>query len=180
MDAWEDDARRRKRFVHNPMGTSHPEATLKAALEHGAPEDAILQAREEFHAHLAASRSHQQQIQSTDLMDDSELLSDDRDLDNDLTGKILTIFIVRFKQFFLTLNSFLNMLIITGPVNISTRGKLIAPGIVANGIISITSTELYFEVDEDDPEFKKIDSEVSAIFSIIFKIKFFHFYNEKY
>jgi len=79
LDAWEDDARRRKR-------SSHPEATLKAALEHGAPEDAILQAREEFHAHLAASRAHQQQLQSADLMDDSELLSDDRDLDNDLTG----------------------------------------------------------------------------------------------
>ncbi|XP_076546832.1 A kinase anchor protein rugose isoform X6 [Osmia lignaria lignaria] len=132
LDAWEDDARRRKRFVHNPLGSSHPEATLKAALEHGAPEDAILQAREEFHAHLAASRAHQQQLQSADLMDDSELLSDDRDLDNDLTG----------------------------PVNISTKGKLIAPGIVAPGIISVTSTELYFEVDEDDPEFKKIDSEV--------------------
>ncbi|XP_077272211.1 A kinase anchor protein rugose isoform X10 [Temnothorax americanus] len=132
LDAWEDDARRRKRFVHNPLGSSHPEATLKAALEHGAPEDAILQAREEFHAHLAASRAHQQQLQSTDLMDDSELLSDDRDLDNDLTG----------------------------PVNISTKGKLIAPSIVAPGIISVTSTELYFEVDEDDPEFKKIDGEV--------------------
>ncbi|XP_011299745.1 neurobeachin isoform X3 [Fopius arisanus] len=132
LDAWEDDARRRKRFVHNPLGSSHPEATLKAALEHGAPEDAILQAREEFHAHLAASRAHQQQLQSTDLMDDSELLSDDRDLDSDLTG----------------------------PVNISTKGKLVAPGIVAPGIISITSTELYFEVDEEDPEFKKIDSEV--------------------
>ncbi|KAG9436560.1 neurobeachin isoform X1 [Apis mellifera carnica] len=135
LDAWEDDARRRKRFVHNPLGSSHPEATLKAALEHGAPEDAILQAREEFHAHLAASRAHQQQLQSADLMDDSELLSDDRDLDNDLTG----------------------------PVNISTKGKLIAPGIVAPGIISVTSTELYFEVDEDDPEFKKIDSEDESI-----------------
>lgn len=43
LDAWEDDARRRKRFVHNPRGSSHPQATLKAALEHGAPEDAILQ-----------------------------------------------------------------------------------------------------------------------------------------
>ncbi|XP_023318209.1 neurobeachin isoform X4 [Trichogramma pretiosum] len=132
LDAWEDDARRRKRFVHNPLGSSHPEATLKAALEHGAPEDAILQAREEFHAHLAASRAHQQQIQSTDLMDDSELLTDDRDLDADLAG----------------------------PVNISTKGKLVAPGIVAPGIISITSSELYFEVDEDDLEFKKIDHEV--------------------
>ncbi|GLV35236.1 rugose [Carabus blaptoides fortunei] len=131
LDAWEDDARRRKRFVHNPLGSSHPEATLKAALEHGAPEDAIMQAREEFHAQLAATRG-QQQVQSSDLMDDNELLSDDRDLDVDLAG----------------------------PVNISTKAKLIAPGIVAPGMVSITSAELYFEVDEDDPEFKKIDTEV--------------------
>ncbi|RZC37735.1 neurobeachin, partial [Asbolus verrucosus] len=132
LDAWEDDARRRKRFVHNPLGTTHPEASLKAAIEHGAPEDAILQAREEFHAHLAATRN-QQQIQPNDLMDDSELLTDDRELDNDLTG----------------------------PVNISTKAKLIAPGVVAPGMVSITSTELYFEVDEDEPEFRKIDTEVS-------------------
>ncbi|XP_057661633.1 neurobeachin isoform X4 [Diorhabda carinulata] len=130
LDAWEDDARRRKRFVHNPLGTTHPEASLKAAIEHGAPEDAILQAREEFHAHLAATRS-QQQMQN-DLMEDSELMVDDRDLDTDLNG----------------------------PVNISTKAKLIAPGLVAPGMVSITSAELYFEVDEDDEEFKKIDSEV--------------------
>ncbi|XP_046395262.1 neurobeachin isoform X2 [Ischnura elegans] len=132
LDVWEDDARRRKRFVHNPLGSSHPEATLKAAIEHGAPEDAILQAREEFHAHLAATRLQQQPLQSNDLMDDSELMSDDRDLDADLVG----------------------------PVNISTKAKLIAPGIVAPGMVSITTTELYFEVDEDDPEFKKIDTEI--------------------
>jgi len=132
LDAWEDDARRRKRFVHNPLGSSHPEATLKAALEHGAPEDAILQAREEFHAHLAASRGQQQQMQSSDLMDDSELLADDRDLDVDLTG----------------------------PVNISTKARLVAPGVVAPGTVSVTSTELYFEVDEDDTEYRRIDPEV--------------------
>lgn len=50
---------------------------------------------------------------------------------------------------------------VLGPVNISTPAKLIAPGIVAPGMVSITSTELYFEVDEDDDEFKKIDTEVS-------------------
>ncbi|KAG5890529.1 hypothetical protein JTB14_035785 [Gonioctena quinquepunctata] len=129
LDAWEDDARRRKRFVHNPLGTTHPEASLKAAIEHGAPEDAILQAREEFHAHLAVTRGQQMQ---NDLMDDSDLLTDDRDLDTDLSG----------------------------PVNISTKAKLIAPGLVAPGMVSITSAELYFEVDEEDEEFKKIDSEV--------------------
>lgn len=52
---------------------------------------------------------------------------------------------------------------ILGPVNISTKAKLIAPGVVAPGMVSITSTELYFEVDEDEPEFKKIDTEVSYL-----------------
>jgi hypothetical protein len=51
---------------------------------------------------------------------------------------------------------------VSGPVNISTKAKLIAPGITAGGMVSITSTELYFEVDEDDPEFKKLDGEVST------------------
>lgn len=57
-------------------------------------------------------------------------------------------------------------------MNISTKGKLIAPGIVAPGIISVTSAELYFEVDEDDPEFKKIDSEVSTYMNLfLFTLK---------
>lgn len=131
LDSWEDDARRRKRFIHNPRGSTHPEATLKTTVEHGAPQDAILQAREEFHAHLAAS-NHQNPIQSSDLLEDADLIGDDRDIDVDLTG----------------------------PVNMSTKAKLIAPGIVVPGIMSITSSELYFEVDEEDFEFKKLDSEV--------------------
>lgn len=45
LDSWEDDARRRKRFIHNPRGSTHPEATLKTAVEHGAPQDAILQVK---------------------------------------------------------------------------------------------------------------------------------------
>lgn len=35
LDLWEDDFRRRRRFVKNPHGSTHPEATLKAAIEHG-------------------------------------------------------------------------------------------------------------------------------------------------
>ncbi|KAK1189913.1 LRBA protein, partial [Pygoscelis papua] len=35
LDYWEDDLRRRRRFVRNPLGSTHPEATLKAAGEHG-------------------------------------------------------------------------------------------------------------------------------------------------
>ena len=29
LDVWEDDARRRRRLVRNPIGSTHPEATLK-------------------------------------------------------------------------------------------------------------------------------------------------------
>ena len=42
----------------------------------------------------------------------------------------------------------------------STTCKLIAPGVAINGIMSITKTDLYYEMDEDDPENKKIDQEV--------------------
>lgn len=45
-------------------------------------------------------------------------------------------------------------------MNLSSRAKLIAPGVVAPGTLSITSAELYFEVDEEDAEFQKHDQEV--------------------
>ncbi|XP_055302306.1 neurobeachin isoform X9 [Sitodiplosis mosellana] len=132
LDAWEDDARRKRRMVQNPRGSTHPQAALKAALENGAPDDAISQAREEFHSQIANTRSQHATAHNGDLLDDAELLIEDRELDLDLTG----------------------------PVNISTKAKLIAPGLVARGTVSITSTEMYFEVDEDCEEFQKIDTEV--------------------
>lgn len=46
----------------------------------------LLQTQEAFHSRLAANRS-QQPMQSNDLMDDNELLSDDRELDLDLVGQ---------------------------------------------------------------------------------------------
>eukprot|EP00095_Tigriopus_kingsejongensis_P003668 maker-scaffold11_size778918-snap-gene-3.19 protein:Tk03668 transcript:maker-scaffold11_size778918-snap-gene-3.19-mRNA-1 annotation:"unnamed protein product" len=44
-----------------------------------------------------------------------------------------------------------------GPINISTPAILVSPGISLWGTISITSSEVYFEVDEDHDEFRKID-----------------------
>eukprot|EP00094_Tigriopus_californicus_P012159 TCALIF_11751-PA protein Name:"Similar to NBEA Neurobeachin (Homo sapiens)" AED:0.12 eAED:0.13 QI:0/0.04/0/0.81/1/1/22/0/1914 len=132
LDVWEDDARRRRRLIRNPLGSTHPEATLKAAIEHGAAEDAIEAAQAEFHAHLAAARSqNNQQSNNHDLVEDSELVGEDRELDSDSQG----------------------------PINISTPAILVSPGISLWGTISITSSEVYFEVDEDHDEFKKIDSQ---------------------
>lgn len=35
LDYWEDDLRRRRRFVRNAFGSTHAEALLKAAVEYG-------------------------------------------------------------------------------------------------------------------------------------------------
>jgi hypothetical protein len=56
-------------------------------------------------------------------------------------------------------------LFVAGPVNISTKARLVAPGVVAPGTVSITSTELYFEVDEEDTEYRRIDPEVGPCLS---------------
>ena len=72
------------RLIRNPLGSTHPEATLKAALEHGAPEDAVQAAKAEFHAQLASKRG---QTSSYDLVEDAELLSEDRELDSDNQGR---------------------------------------------------------------------------------------------
>ena len=75
------------RLIRNPIGSSHPEATLKACIEHGAPEDAIQAAQAEFHAHLAQHRSAQS-ASSHDLVEDAELAAaEDREMDADNQGK---------------------------------------------------------------------------------------------
>lgn len=47
-----------------------------------------------------------------------------------------------------------------GPVNLSTSAQLVAPAVVVKGTLSITASDLYFEVDEDEPGFKAIDPKV--------------------
>ncbi|XP_052674845.1 neurobeachin-like isoform X3 [Crassostrea angulata] len=130
LDIWEDDSRRRRRLIKNPYGSTHPEATLKAALEHGENEDAINQAREAFHAHLSKVKRSQVQPDYTD----EELLMEERDIEQDYAG----------------------------PVALSTSCKLIAPGAAINGTMSITKTEMYFEMDEENEENKKLDAQVLA------------------
>lgn len=49
----------------------------------------------------------------------------------------------------------------------STHGKLIAPGIVVPGTISITSTDVYFDADEDDPLYKQQDPKVCGFFNFL-------------
>ena len=52
------------------------------------------------------------------------------------------------------------LFIIVGPINISTTAVLVSPGVSVSGTVSITSSEVYFEVDEEHPDFKRIDNQV--------------------
>ena len=61
------------------------------------------------------------------------------------------------KMWLLTHATFLSFL---GPVNISTTAILVSPGLAVKGTMSITASEVYFEVDEDTSEYKKVDPQV--------------------
>ena len=153
-------------MVRNPLGSAHPEATLKACIEHGAPDDAIQAAKAEFHAYLAANRSAQA-ASSHDLVEDSELLSEDREMDSDSQGTVIKLICMSFRITSMKITKFTikvfvipYLFIIVGPINISTTAVLVSPGVSVSGTVSITSSEVYFEVDEEHPDFKRIDNQV--------------------
>ena len=138
---------------------------MKACIEHGAPDDAIQAAKAEFHAYLAANRSAQA-ASSHDLVEDSELLSEDREMDSDSQGTVIKVVYMSFRipisvtKFTIKLFLIIYLLIIVGPINISTTAVLVSPGVSVSGTVSITSSEVYFEVDEEHPDFKRIDNQV--------------------
>ncbi|XP_043340655.1 lipopolysaccharide-responsive and beige-like anchor protein isoform X1 [Cervus canadensis] len=132
LDHWEDDLRRRRRFVRNPLGSTHPEATLKTAVEHAADEDILAKGKQSIKSQALGNQNLENE---TLLEGDDDTLSsmDEKDLEN-----------------------------LTGPVSLSTPAQLVAPSVVVKGTLSVTSSELYFEVDEEDPNFKKIDPKILA------------------
>ncbi|XP_030168793.1 lipopolysaccharide-responsive and beige-like anchor protein isoform X1 [Lynx canadensis] len=144
LDHWEDDLRRRRRFVRNPLGSTHPEATLKTAVEHGqcinhslpiaaaADEDILAKGKQSIKSQALGNQNSENEIL---LEGDDDTLSsvDEKDLEN-----------------------------LAGPVSLSTPAQLVAPSVVVKGTLSVTSSELYFEVDEEDSNFKQIDPKILA------------------
>uniref|UniRef100_A0A8C1ISS9 Neurobeachin b n=1 Tax=Cyprinus carpio TaxID=7962 RepID=A0A8C1ISS9_CYPCA len=126
LDYWEDDLRRRRRFIRNPFGSTHLDITCKSLEDY----DEALRGRKGFRSQPVVSQSPE-----TELMlegdDDAVSLLQEKEVDN-----------------------------LAGPVVLSTPAQLIAPVTVARGTLSITTTEIYFEVDEDEPAFRRIDAKV--------------------
>ncbi|KAJ8412485.1 hypothetical protein AAFF_G00128210 [Aldrovandia affinis] len=131
LDYWEDDLRRRRRFVRNAFGSTHSDIPLKALEDYGTEEDDGVKSKKSFRSQVVANQNPE-----TELMlegdDDAVSLLQEKEIDN-----------------------------LAGPVVLSTPAQLVAPVVVARGTLSITTTEIYFEVDEDDPAFKKTDTKVS-------------------
>ncbi|NXI73101.1 LRBA protein, partial [Anseranas semipalmata] len=132
LDYWEDDLRRRRRFVRNPLGSTHPEATLKAAGEHAPDEDILVKGKQSIKSQVLGNQNSESEIL---LEGDDDITSfiEEREVEN-----------------------------LTGPVALSAPAQLVAPSVVVKGTLSITLSELYFEVDEEDPSFKKIDPKILA------------------
>ncbi|XP_030648233.1 neurobeachin a isoform X4 [Chanos chanos] len=132
LDYWEDDLRRRRRFVRNAFGSTHSDVSLKSLEDYGPEEEEGVKSKKTFRSQSVVSQNPE-----TELMlegdDDAVSLLQEKEIDN-----------------------------LAGPVVLSTPAQLVAPVVVARGTLSITTTEIYFEVDEDDPVFKKTDAKVLA------------------
>ncbi|EMP25292.1 Neurobeachin [Chelonia mydas] len=180
LDYWEDDLRRRRRFVRNAFGSTHSDALLKAAVEYGTEED-VVKSKKTFRSQTVVNQNAE-----TELMlegdDDAVSLLQEKEIDN-LAGPATSVLLQgrhtlkpgignlwhaahaasRSPDWPGTANfcqwepRLVEPVDAAGPVVLSTPAQLIAPVVVAKGTLSITTTEIYFEVDEDDPAFKKID-----------------------
>ncbi|XP_042564418.1 neurobeachin a isoform X15 [Clupea harengus] len=130
LDYWEDDLRRRRRFVRNAFGSTHPDVPLKTLAEYGTDEEEDVKAKKAFRSQSVVAQNPECELM-LEGDDDAVSLLQEKEIDN-----------------------------LAGPVVLSTPAQLVAPVVVARGTLSITTTEIYFEVDEDDPAFKNVDAKV--------------------
>uniref|UniRef100_A0A663M5R1 Neurobeachin n=1 Tax=Athene cunicularia TaxID=194338 RepID=A0A663M5R1_ATHCN len=80
LDYWEDDLRRRRRFVRNAFGSTHSDALLKAAVEYGTEED-VVKSKKTFRSQAVVNQNAE-----TELMlegdDDAVSLLQEKEIDN--------------------------------------------------------------------------------------------------
>uniref|UniRef100_A0A8C9ZSG3 Neurobeachin n=1 Tax=Sander lucioperca TaxID=283035 RepID=A0A8C9ZSG3_SANLU len=130
LDYWEDDLRRRRRFVRNASGSTHADVSLKALEDYEDEEG--LTSKKTFRSQSVVTQNPEAELM-LEGDDDTVSLLQEKEIDN-----------------------------LAGPVVLSTPAQLVAPVVVARGTLSITTTEIYFEVDEEDPTFKTTEAKVLA------------------
>uniref|UniRef100_A0A914GZ48 BEACH-type PH domain-containing protein n=1 Tax=Globodera rostochiensis TaxID=31243 RepID=A0A914GZ48_GLORO len=131
LDVWEDDSRRRRRFVQNPWGKRHILATIQRTFEQ---QKTFETNQEQFlkdlsHKMITAGGGQTKGLVH-EFMDEADIekwLKNESDLSEPIEE--LTTF--------------------------STSGKLIAPGLVIPGTISLTENDLFFDADEEHAIYKQ-------------------------
>ncbi|CAI5445927.1 unnamed protein product [Caenorhabditis angaria] len=131
LDVWEDDSRRRKRFVPNPIGTKHEEATAgeKIAEE---PKESPEEKLRKILKGLSAYKPSGANV-TNELVDESDIEKWANEVDPTPSSQSACF---------------------------STFAKLIAPGIVVPGTLSVTATDLFFDADEEHPLYKRQSQQV--------------------
>uniref|UniRef100_A0A8C7ZYH2 Neurobeachin b n=1 Tax=Oryzias sinensis TaxID=183150 RepID=A0A8C7ZYH2_9TELE len=132
LDYWEDDLRRRRRFVRNPFGSTHLDVACKSLQEYALKEDEVVKSKMVFRNPVVPIQNPETEL-ILDGEDDNVSLLQEKEVDN-----------------------------LGGPLVLSSSAQLIAPALAARGTLSITASEIYFEVNEDDPDFRKVDPKVLA------------------
>ncbi|EYC03946.1 hypothetical protein Y032_0090g2330 [Ancylostoma ceylanicum] len=128
LDVWEDDSRRRRRFVPNVYGSKHEEASVITVPGDGQ------ELSEEEKLRMLANSIAPGRGQSSELVDESDIDKWAAEIDPAPSSEVTSY---------------------------STPAKLIAPGVVVPGTLSITATDLFFDADEENPLYKKQDPKVS-------------------
>uniref|UniRef100_A0A3P9KU26 Neurobeachin n=1 Tax=Oryzias latipes TaxID=8090 RepID=A0A3P9KU26_ORYLA len=132
LDYWEDDLRRRRRFVRNPFGSTHLDVACKSLQEYGECNISVVRSKKVFRNPVVPIQNPETEL-ILDGEDDNVSLLQEKEVDN-----------------------------LGGPLVLSSSAQLIAPALAARGTLSITASEIYFEVNEDDPDFRKVDPKVLA------------------
>ncbi|GMS90035.1 hypothetical protein PENTCL1PPCAC_12210, partial [Pristionchus entomophagus] len=127
LDVWEDDSRRRLRFVPNQWGTRHVEERCETAYASEEKRDGGVIEEEEI-AKLSGVTPGRGQV--VELVDESDIEKWATEVDTPPP---------------------------TESTSYSTPARLCAPGVIVPGTISITATDLYFDADEEDPLYAEQD-----------------------
>ncbi|VDO38190.1 unnamed protein product [Brugia timori] len=184
LDVWEDDSRRRKRFVLNPYGCHHSAACLKAILESKSSNKEVDKAREDLLRDLVAQRL----VSLGSLKPGSTLgeLVDETDFEKWATEPDVAIDLQRALMDWSDATGIserdygkagirilgMKKLGTNEKTTYGTAAKLIAPGLVVPGTLSITNYELFFDADEDDPLYKEQDPKKTYDIENIMKTTF--------
>ncbi|CAD5222556.1 unnamed protein product [Bursaphelenchus xylophilus] len=142
LDPWEDDSRRRKRFVPNIFGSTHPEAVLDKESDAVQDAEAQLEKLSEDEREQMLKDLAKRMITTGRTNQLAAELVDESDIDKWATEELET----REQR--------------GERASFSTPAQLIASVVAVPGTVSITQSDVYFDADEEDPTFKKLDPKV--------------------